>query len=95
MNAAQQTSEQWHMRPMSDESGWIVAFQEGPGPRVLMPKGPPDWRTEERARLVAAAPDLLAACEAVESKVQWIGCNDLALRDMLRAAIAKAKGGAA
>ena len=49
------------------------------------------------ARLIAAAPDLLAACEAVDEMLDGLpmftpGIDMLAL-DSMRAAIAKAKGG--
>lgn len=48
------------------------------------------------ARLIAAAPDLLAACEAAleacELEMQFILDNNK-LRETLQAAIAKAKGG--
>lgn len=47
---------------------------------------------QEDARLIAASPDLLAACEfALECLVDWDRENGEA-GDMLRAAIAKAKG---
>ena len=48
--------------------------------------------TEANARLIAASPDLLAACEfALECLVDWDRENGEA-GDMLRTAIAKAKG---
>ncbi len=56
-------------------------------------------RGENNAALIAAAPDLLAACKAVEDawtggeSGDWRGALDLAL-GMARAAIAKAEGGA-
>jgi hypothetical protein len=54
---------------------------------------------EANARLIAAAPDLLAACEAVLSNLDHL--SDVwgqegvtrTVQDRLRAAIAKAKGG--
>lgn len=60
---------------------------------------------EANARLISAAPDLLAACEEAlswaESSIdaQYSGCGDLLKRkleelDFLRAAIAKARGDA-
>jgi hypothetical protein len=45
------------------------------------------------ARLIAAAPDLLAACEKLAAIEDVQDVNDA--RDMARAAIAKVKGGAA
>jgi hypothetical protein len=61
----------------------------------------PDFNDEQyaNARLIAAAPDLLAACEAAEKHFGWllsIGAldrrKDEPYVDGLRAAIAKAKG---
>lgn len=64
----------------------------------------PYWRkaekeTEARRRLEAAAPDLLAACEAAlkffsaePGTVLYTAETWLALRNLLRAAVAKARG---
>ena len=50
------------------------------------------FESEANARLIAASPDLLAACEfALECLVDWDRENGEA-GDMLRTAIAKAKG---
>ncbi len=62
------------------------------------PRGQPElWRgthTREDAALVAAAPDLLAACKAALERID--GMNEsMGVVDELRAAIAKAEGGAA
>jgi hypothetical protein len=46
------------------------------------------------AALVAAAPDLLAACEDALLAMDAIDVGTSRTSDMLRAAIAKAKGGA-
>lgn len=95
----------WIKRPMSDDSGWIVAFQDGPGPRVLLPKGPDDWCQEANASLIEAAPDMLAACRAALAYLeanrpkgnirdkfsQFVEHEHGAVRP-LRAAIAKAEG---
>lgn len=65
--------------------GWLVAQWESP-----------DDNDKANARLIAAAPDLLAACQAID---EW---HDLMAQDypeimrpfrMVRAAIAKATGG--
>lgn len=55
---------------------------------------------EANARLIAAAPDLLAACEAARpalSAHEQTGCDcpDSEAARLIRAAIAKAKGGGA
>ena len=54
------------------------------------------WNREADAQLIAAAPDLLAACEdalaTCWNEMQYILDNGR-LRDVLRAAIDKAKGG--
>jgi hypothetical protein len=52
---------------------------------------------DANARLIAAAPDLLAACKAMEAAWEHPATvkDANALRAMLRAAIARAEGGAA
>jgi hypothetical protein len=47
--------------------------------------------TEEDRRLIAAAPDLLAACEAVAATT-WSKNTATIIGEQVRAAIAKAKG---
>lgn len=61
-----------------------------------------DWdEVMANARLIAAAPDLLAACETVLTKLDYIvnlwGAEGVTrtIQDQLRAAVAKAKGGEA
>jgi len=51
---------------------------------------------EQEERLIASAPALLAACEAALASTWFssIGANSSDEADMLRAAIARAKGGA-
>ncbi len=82
--------------------------QHTPGPWELSRDAVPDWHTqitvyteatgtrvatvferEANAHLIAAAPELLAACEAALDRDDVADCE---LGDMLRAAIAKAKG---
>jgi hypothetical protein len=58
--------------------------------RVIVPHNPKgaDEGTMERAQLISAAPDLLEACEAA-----WVMIGtDCIARDLLRKAIAKARG---
>ena len=49
-------------------------------------------RQEADARLIAAAPDLLAALEAITSDSGTWNCMPMRLRDLAAAAIAKAEG---
>ena len=58
--------------------------------------GSPSW---ENAHLIAAAPDLLAACEAALHRLKFLckceessGCANAKLRSTIRSAMAKAKG---
>ena len=54
-----------------------------------------DGEANANAHLIAAAPDLLAACEAAKAIIDCIceeGEADLCVRCVLRAAIAKARG---
>jgi hypothetical protein len=50
---------------------------------------------EDNARLIAAAPDLLAVCQELEESVEYWSEYDvpLGIVDRIRAAIAKATGG--
>jgi hypothetical protein len=87
----------WHVVPEA-QSPWIVGDAEGDSIADCEPPGP--WMSEEEAdanaRLIAAAPDLLAALEACVDAMtdggkceikKWLDAFDLA-----RLAIAKAKG---
>lgn len=82
-----------------------------PGPWIYVDSGivaeesPDEWlienedrvfsATDDDLRLMAAAPDLLAACEAALNFFQWNDCNDnpeVAIRrEHLQEVIAKAK----
>ena len=66
---------------------------------VTAPAGRPDSEAEANARLIAAAPELLAALECILKRYESAGvqCYPEARREVIaaRAAIAKATGGAA
>lgn len=67
-------------------SGWYAAAIHDEKLRVVacVPQAQPTWdeteiaRVEERARLIAAAPDLLAACEAYQD---WTDASERAVHD--------------
>lgn len=59
--------------------GWALRWPDGATSYM------PD---ENAARMFAAAPELLAACEAAIRPCEW--CGLLSVADMLRAAVAKA-----
>jgi hypothetical protein len=75
---------------------WLAREPNGPGmgwrvgPAWL---GEAPWSDETRAdaQLIAAAPDMLAALEAV-AETTWDGTTAKMLREQVLAAIAKAKG---
>jgi hypothetical protein len=74
------------------------AFVGRHGPALRWPAGQLSWMPDEpTAHLLAAAPDLLAACERmVRDQDRPVFSTDFrGAVDALRAAIAKAKGGAA
>jgi hypothetical protein len=51
-----------------------------------------DAQTAEDARLIAAAPELLEACEHIYEVIKWSASIDDKDKRMLRSAIARAKG---
>ena len=77
----------WHIDNETDyriyvESSFGVIAKVGPFAEI-------DDEDKANARLIAAAPDLLAACEEAYA---FLSAEDLAWLPSLRAAIAKAKG---
>lgn len=73
----------------ADEEGWFVDTalelgNDGPVAQV---------RAFADACLIAAAPDLLAACMAAEAEMDACGITSSETLEHLRAAIAKAAGG--
>lgn len=78
---------QIHAAPGNDPSlhrGQPIAYVCGSGVHAM--------RQEADARLIAAAPDLLAALEAITSDSGTWNCMPMRLRDLAAAAIAKAEG---
>lgn len=65
-----------------------LIYEEGTGKTVAVSYDPKD------ADLIAAAPDLLEACEAVLERGDFDKSLRAEERSLLRAAIAKARGGA-
>jgi hypothetical protein len=77
-----------------------------PGPwywvtdKIVTSKAGQDWESyivadaqiAEDARLIAAAPDLLEACERIYEVIRWSASIDDTDKIVLRIAIAKAKG---
>ncbi len=86
----------WHVAPESKaQSPWIVCDSEGGSIADCEPPGP--WMSREtadaNARLIAAAPDMLAALKnlaTTEAEELLSGCSDV--RAQVVAAIAKATG---
>lgn len=68
--------------------------------RIDGPDGLMDFDADEaraNARLISAAPDLLAVCQRMLREIEFGGTNATAIRCMIedaKAAIAKAEGGA-
>ena len=81
----------WQLSAQSVAPEWLLVIKG----EVIIANVNEDLRQEANARLMAAAPDLLAALEAVLADVQDID-NDHALTPQVgrqvRAAILKAKG---
>ena len=84
-------AEGWESVVVNDTNGNTLVLMPGASYGLAAVKA--------NARLIAAAPDLLAACKAVDDawtggeNGDWRGALDRAL-GMARAAIAKAEGGA-
>lgn len=77
----------WTMDRYSRE--WVVAPDNDPSGEVVIAR----CQSEANASLIAAAPDLLAACEAAVVSADYEGKADF-IRAKLLAAIAKARGSA-
>lgn len=88
--SAKHTRGPWEVRENSDSDVFIMAGDD------LIAEVEGNWPEPSRAngRLIAAAPDLLEACEAVLSDTTAEGSPEkfLADRARCRAAIAKARG---
>jgi hypothetical protein len=83
----------WEYRAPEKEEVWGPAiYASGAYDRHMEPLAAAT--TEADARLIAAAPDLLAALEEIDSDNEWQTCGDSCVefaRPRIRAAIAKAK----
>lgn len=108
MSDAKHTPGPWNYTLCDGESAWLVGPRNAEGPDYVadahkLTHGRRDEDSEANARLIAAAPELLAACESVieeygghhatgcvERPDDKGGCCFVA---MVRAAIAKARGG--
>ncbi len=91
----------WRVMPESQaQSPWIVGDAEGGSIADCEPCGPwmPDEVADANARLIASAPDLLAALRGyLDARPQCectphSGCQMAKARSAARAAIAKAEG---
>lgn len=88
-------------KPFRSEGKWFVNGPTGLNPNVVGEKvGPPiadAYLSEDDARLIAAAPDLLTALIAVTDELERIATPESGIgkiRHVARAAIAKATGAA-
>lgn len=90
MSAAKHTPGPWAY----DQAGGEVYYADGDVEPVIAgieQDGTSEEQADADGRLIAAAPDLLDACERAE---WWLSTHPegSAMRDVLRAAIAKAEG---
>lgn len=82
---------------IAPEFGWKGELVAKPMAQALDNLDHSTWRSEGNARLIAAAPDMLAALESIAARLDHIGiaADTRPAYDMALHAIAKAKGGAA
>ena len=79
----------WSIDPAFSANG-LINSETGAVAQIIELDNPDD-ETAANARLIAAAPDLLAACEAAAAMPDGCPVSEWnSVRDMLRAAIAKA-----
>ena len=83
MTEAKRTPGPWHIMEGTD---WVIVSPEVSVAAVYTPRGDPEVR-QANARLIAAAPDMLAALEGLIHDFDRLKAEEIA-----RAAIAKAKG---
>lgn len=96
MDAVKHTPGPWYVYPTEydNDTESFDVMADGAAITIACPP------SEADARLIAAAPDLLAACEQVLSRLDYLtelwGQEGVTrgVQDALRAALAKAKGGA-
>lgn len=101
MSTAKHTAGPWSHTPLQDTI-WandgqtkVARVEELPWVETPSGKHSSDWMTEQaNAQLIAAAPDLLAACKAAECAFVGLRPNDpfFTAWQTLRAAITKAEG---
>ena len=85
MNETKHTPGTWYEAKMgNDHQGLVVDEQTGANVAVAYDKA--------NARLIAAAPDLLAVLETILERLGTCPMQDDELAQVLRAAIAKSKG---
>ncbi len=82
MSAAKHTPGPWNAVPSTCETGWLIGPRETNGPDYVadvhkLTHGRSDEDSEANARLIAAAPDLLAACEALAKIADAYDANAL------------------
>jgi len=87
------TPEPWKITQESIDPAWHILTTDN-GLRIIanVHIEPDNAQDVVNANLLLASPDLLAACEAALSPCER--CGLVVIADQLRAAIAKAKGGA-
>lgn len=83
---------EWFVMRAGDDTDWVVVDDTEYDPDVVCTVHETNehssFTTEENVRLIAAAPDLLAALEAIMENMELAGFR----HPLARAAIAKVKG---
>lgn len=90
---------EWSVMRAGDDTDWVVVDDTEYDPDVVctvhQTNEHSSFTAEENARLIAAAPDMLAALEAITNQLEFgdSRMDDLFIASAARVAIAKAKGG--
>ena len=80
---------------MHHDHGWLVVSDASDGVYIKIAKGLGTEKEQSLARLIAAAPDLLEALQRLLNAENDGYLTPIGVRNLARAAIAKATGGAA
>ena len=80
---------------MHHDHGWLVVSDASDGVYIKIAKGLGTEKEQSLARLIAVAPDLLDALQRLLNAENDEYLTPIGVRNLARAAIAKATGGAA
>lgn len=97
MGGCEMAAREWSVMRAGDDTDWVIIDDTEYDPDVVctvhQTNEHSSFTAEDNARLIAAAPDMLAALEAITDQLERIGnSRDVPFIALALVAIAKAKG---